>query len=340
MTDVIVAPRVEDPFSDTEAVASGGWVQIRPSVPYVSGGQWVQDVWSDPVPLVGVPLTFKLDPLASVPYELQGEIPDGESGTKTLHEFRIVTASGSPVGWETFTQVSGPTGSPVLPGVDQARLTALEAAVASLSGGSSNLASITDMSAPARTFNAQTSFANMRTTLGAGTSSVAIGTTAGTAADAAALATSLAGKASLSGAAFTGAVTVQAPTAAGNPATKAYVDALPSGGAAIGTTAGTAADATTVVTLTGNQTKAGVLTTSSEQVIQAATATTSPLRKDQFDAFHTPCYLMINYSTGVWPSRVVPSGASMVIWWSAGYANAVSPPAAVDGDFWAENYPT
>ena len=94
-----------------------------------------------------VAVTVKLDPLASVPYELKGEIPDGESGVFTIHEFRIVTSSASPLGWETLTQVAGPSGGAVLTGVDQARLTALEAALAGVSGGASNLASITDMSA-------------------------------------------------------------------------------------------------------------------------------------------------------------------------------------------------
>jgi hypothetical protein len=201
------------------------------------------------------------------------------------------------------------------------------------------------MTAPARTFNAQTTTTAMRTNIGAGTSSVAIGTTAGTAADAAALATSLALKAPLASPALTGNPTAPTPTAGDNDtsiATTAFVAAAVTagGGLALGTTAGTAADAATVVTVTGAQNVGGVKTFSAEPVVPTATATTSPLRKDQFDAYHTPCYLMINYSTGVWPSRVVPSGASMVIWWSAGYANAVSPPAAVDGDFWAENYPT
>lgn len=140
---------------------------------------------------------------------------------------------------------------------------------------------------------------------------------------------------------FSSSPIVPTPTTSTQAANKSYVDGVAgAGGVALGTTAGTAAEATTVVLLTGAQTKAGVLTTSSEQVIQTATATTSPLRKDQFDAYHSPCWLMINFTTGVWPSRVVPSGASMVLWWSAGYPNAVTPPAAIDGDFWAENYPT
>lgn len=352
MTDVIVAPRVEDLTSDTEAVASGGWFQIRPSVPYVAGGQWVQDVWSDPIPLVGVAVTVKLDPLASVPYELRGEIPDGESGVKEIHEFRIVTASGSPVGWETFTQVTGPGGSPILPGADQARLTALEAAVLTLSGGSSNLAAITDMSAAARTFNAQTTTTNMRTNIGAAASNNAVFTGTVTIPDAAleiadtnGLTAALAAKAPLASPALTGTPT--APTAAPGTnttqvSTTAFVTAAvtAAGGIAIGTTAGTAADAATVVTVTGAQTVAGVKTFSSQPAVPTATVSTAPIPKAQFDSYGTPCYLYINYSTGVWPSRVVPTGAPMVIWWSAGYPNAVTPPAAVDGDFWAENYPT
>ena len=169
MTAVVIAPRREDPLSDTEAVLSEASFRVRPSVDYVAGGEWVLAVWSDPVDLVGSAVTIQLDPLPAVPYELEITIPDRDSPNSKLivREYRIVPSSGTPVTWESCQKVPGPGSTPEIPSALEARVTALEAAIASFSGGASNLAGITDMSPLARTLNAATTTSAMRTILAA-----------------------------------------------------------------------------------------------------------------------------------------------------------------------------
>ena len=168
MTSVTVAIRVESLTSDTESIATSGYFNIRPSKPYVSGGQWVQDVWpAVPLPLDGTVKTVLLDPLPDVPYELYAFVPQGRGKKpKEITEFRIVAGAG-PVAWETLVQVDGPGGDPVLTNVVDARLDALEASLGTVSGGASNLASITDMSPFMRTVNDDTTATAARATLSA-----------------------------------------------------------------------------------------------------------------------------------------------------------------------------
>jgi hypothetical protein len=217
VTQVVVAPRVESPTSDTESVATGGWFLIRPSRAYVLNSQWVQPVFGAPNQLAGSPVTVLLDPLPDIPYEMYVNIPNGRGGRYEFTEFRIVTDEGAPTPWETFEQVGGPGQDTSLPSDGEARLTALENLVANLSGGASNLGSITDMSAFMRTVNDDTSALAARATLGAAQDTAVL---------------HLAGTETITGAKTIGtltvttAATVPTPTAAGHAVTKAYADAL------------------------------------------------------------------------------------------------------------------
>jgi hypothetical protein len=149
---------------------SGGFYKIRLAATQTSG-QWVLPTWSLPRQISGSTVTENLDANPSIPYELLMYLPNGGvtvgpvKGMYEVHEFRIVPSSGSPVAWESLVQVTGPTGSPVLTDLVDARLDALEAS--NPSGPATTLVNISDMTAPARTFNAQTSTANMLTYLAA-----------------------------------------------------------------------------------------------------------------------------------------------------------------------------
>jgi hypothetical protein len=181
MTAVVVAPRFEDLDSDTEPVFTEGRFRIRLSTDTTVGG-WVQNVWPPWKTFTGSPITVFID-AATPPYEMEMQLPDGDGGIRNVHEYRVITAAVDPTPWETFTQVDGPGGTPVPPDVVDARLTQLETSVATLSGGASNLANITDMTMFMRGVNAAATAGEARGAIGAGVSDVTIGSTTGTAGD-------------------------------------------------------------------------------------------------------------------------------------------------------------
>ena len=181
MTSVIVAPRFEDLDSDIEPVFTEGRFRIRLSTDTTVGG-WIQNVWPPHKTFTGTPITVLLD-ASSVPYEMDMELPDGDGGIRTVHEYRIVTAQSVPTAWETFTQVGGPGGIALPPDTVDARLTQLETSVATLSGGASNLENITDMTSFMRGVNTAATAGDARGAIGAGVSDVTIGSTTGTAGD-------------------------------------------------------------------------------------------------------------------------------------------------------------
>jgi hypothetical protein len=163
------------------------------------------------------------------------ELPNGRVGPKlVVNEFRFVTGSG-PVGWETLTQVAGPSGGPVLGGALEARVTVLESEIGTVSGGASSLAAVSGISTDAKTLIATpNSFSTMRGLLSAAPTASPTFTTSLTAAnptftgtvtipdnalaiaDTAGLQTALDAKAPLASPAFTGNPTAPTPTAGDN----------------------------------------------------------------------------------------------------------------------------
>jgi hypothetical protein len=179
VTDIVLAPRLEDPTSDVEPIVSTGWqYRIRVARTRTDSGQWVLPEW--PMSggwkqFTGVAETLKLDALDAIPYELeiQGPLNAATRSRPTVHEYRFVkTSTSSGAKWETLDAASGPGGDPALPSGDQVRLTNLEAAIGSVSGGASTLSAISGISADGKTLIGGTkTFAQMRSDLGAAAAS-------------------------------------------------------------------------------------------------------------------------------------------------------------------------
>jgi len=208
LTSVILAPRIEDPESDVEPVVTGTY-RVRISRDAVVAGQWMFSDWSAWKPITSAGVTMKLD-ASEIPYQIQISTSDPEApkGKKIRDEFRIVPDSATPVNWWDLTKTTGPGTAPPDTSGLEARVTALEAALGSVSGGASQLDEIIGMTATAQSFNTQTSIGNMRTFLDVPANSA------------------LAAKADLASPAFTGNPTAPTPTAGDNDtsiATTAFV---------------------------------------------------------------------------------------------------------------------
>lgn len=166
MTSIIVAPRIEDPLSDVEQIIDNGFARVRPSV-VRTDGQWVMDDWSEPQDMTGAALTFALDPLADIPYELELNYTDKENDPKVRREFRIVTDSGTPLRWETLELRYAPGEAPVPTGDVEGEIAAINARIDTIiASGATNVTAVTGISAYARTYLDDTSQAATRTTLG------------------------------------------------------------------------------------------------------------------------------------------------------------------------------
>lgn len=160
MTQVLIAPRVEDPGSDAEPILTSWWYRIRPSRT-VAGAQWVIDEWPELRPVSSTPAL--LDPL-TIAYEL--ELFRGDDLTRPrVHEFRIVPDSASVLSWQLLEQVAGPGSTPPVLSELEARVAALESTTPS--GGASDVTEVAGISAFARTFLDDTSASAVRSTIGA-----------------------------------------------------------------------------------------------------------------------------------------------------------------------------
>lgn len=208
MTSVVLAPRREDPDSDVEPVVIGTY-RVRIAQDAVVAGQWLFADWSDWKDITSGGVTMKLD-ASEIAYQVQVATLDPEAprGKKVRDEFRIVPDSATPVNWWDLVRSTAPGETPPDTSGLEARVAALESALGGISGGASTLAEITNMTATARSFNQQTSAANMRTYLDVPATSA------------------IAGKADLASPALTGNPTAPTPTAGDNDtsiATTAFV---------------------------------------------------------------------------------------------------------------------
>jgi hypothetical protein len=180
VTDIPLAPRVENATSDTEPIAAGGFFQIRPALARSAGGQWVLPAWPDPVDLTGVAVTLKLDPVDTVPYELYAQIPSTPppgslrpQRYQEIHEFRYVkTTTPANTPWDQLEVASDPTGTGgtgggTADGELAARVAALEDWRLTVGGDVTNVAQITGISTFAQTYLDDTSASATRATLGA-----------------------------------------------------------------------------------------------------------------------------------------------------------------------------
>lgn len=340
MTDIVYDPRREDPLSDTEPIINSGYVVVRLSRAALVNGQMVQDIWSDPIEMDGTAKTLKLDAVADPPYELwHKDIDDGNGGKKEIHEYRVVTSSGTALNWFSLVQQGGP-GAPVV--VDSsltARVAALEAQITSVSGGATNLAGISDMPTVMKDFNKSTSKGNALTYLGAGSSNLVIGTTSTTA---------KAGnyQPTAEDISNSSAIGRSLLKAADQAAVQTIVGATGGGSSlVIGTTAGTAADGLVVANLS---TTVGLKADKLNPILTDPIVGTQPLTDNSTKGASTAFVRglsfwsfgglpTIRYTGSSWPtkvSRTPPGYTGLFQYDSSYYANAPTPSDMAVGDAW------
>ena len=185
MTSIILRPAwiAED---GSEPILPFARYYIRPVNTYAGASGQVLNTFGPPVTITGVAVTIDLDAssIGAGPYEFQLRFRDIEGNDNVISQYSTVPDAGT-YNLESLVALDPLSLLPAAPfsTADHDILAALVTQVNAMSGGATNLAGISDMSAFSRTANTGANAAAWRTTLGVGTSTLAIGTTTGTAAD-------------------------------------------------------------------------------------------------------------------------------------------------------------
>jgi hypothetical protein len=176
----------------SEPILPAARYYIRPLNTYASPDGQVLNIFGPPIPIAGAQVTVTLDASSTGagPYQFQLRFRDIEGNDTVISQYSTVPDDGT-FNLEDLVSLDPLTLTPAAPftSADHDALVALIAQVGAMSGGATNLAGISDMSAFSRTANTKISAGTWRTQIGAGTSSLVTGTILGTAADGAALTT-------------------------------------------------------------------------------------------------------------------------------------------------------